>query len=82
MFSIKLLLEFNWILLIDTCIYRLLGEKHLYNVNVPIKEHSIPFQLFGALVKFYSLLLLGLAYFIMFILRNCCHWERNLCFPM
>ena len=80
MFYVELLLEFNRILLIGTCIYRLIGEEHLYNVSVPIKEYRIPFQLFGALVMFYSFLLLGLTYFIMFILRNCCHWEWNLFF--
>lgn len=74
MFYITLLLEFHWLLLIDTCIYRLAGEEHLHIVSVPIKEYSIPFQLFDALVKFCSLLLLDLTYFIMFILGNCCRW--------
>lgn len=73
MFYIKLLLEFNWFYSQILAFIDYL-EKNIFIMSMFLSKNTVhlPFQLFGALVKFYSFLLLGVAYFMMFILGNCC----------
>lgn len=46
----------------------------------PAQEYTVSFQVCGTSVQFSAFLLDSLTYFI--ILKNYCHWEQNLFFPL